>query len=363
MNGLANGGEYSEFKGWMAEFHFGADDELLKQQWTALGTLSKQLDSDDLETLARLALKSKQTPADADTQKITEKFKAEPSFGAISHARELQVFSAAALIRLARTPDNKLSANAALTLCTSLVAGARKVSLPMDLPGISTAAIDTLSSGVGRRPVMPVLLKVPRISFETGAKALETNVWAEANKGIAASGTAADAAVQQLANQFFNVSRYFEKVVRQQDEELQMLWWLLGGRSEDFDVTFDAVTGEKQALVLAKELASHTVLPPGPQSVTALLSRAGLKTKGKMEVAKAISGCETAWLESLVDSDPISPVTLPIHFGIQRKLEVGSSTSWIANWAAVTGLKEDLSLAPLSLGELFYRERLLRQAS
>lgn len=363
MNDMASGGEYSEFKGWMAEFHFGADEELLKLQWASLGTLSKKLESDDLETLVRLALKSKQAPADADTQRITELFNAEPSFSAISHARELQVLSAAALVHLARAPNSKLSVNAALTLCTSLVAGARKVSLPMDLPRISAAAIAALSSGVGRRPLMPVLLKVPRISFETGAKALETNVWVEAKQGIAASGAAADAAVQQLMNQFINVSRYFEKVVRQQDEELQMLWWLLGGRSEDLDVAFESVTGEKQALVLAKELAAHTVLPPGPQSVTALLSRAGLKTKGKVEVAKAISGCDTAWLKSIADSDPISPVTLPIHFGIQRQLEVGSGTAWVANWAAVTGLKEDLSLAPLALGELFYRERLLQQAS
>lgn len=363
MNGTANGGDYREFKTWMAEFNFGTDDDLLKQQWAALGTLSKQLDSEDLESLARLALRSKQTPSEPDTQKITDLFKADPSFSALSHARELQVLSAAALVRLARTPDSKLAANAALTLCTCLVAGARKVSLPMDLPRISATAIDSLSSGAGRRPSMPTLLKVPRISFEVGAKALESNAWAEANKEVTASGTAADAAVQQFASQFYAVSQYFEKVVRQQDEELQMLWWLLGGRSEDLEVTFDALSGEKQTLVLAKELADHTVLPPGPQSVPALLSRAGLKTRGKIEVAKAIGGCDKTWLASFMDSNPVSPVTLPIHFGIQRRLEVEAGTAWIANWAAVTGLKEDLALAPLVLAELFYRERLLLQVN
>ena len=72
-----------------------------------------------------------------------------------------------------------------------------------------------------------------------------------------------------------------DSFIRVQDEELQMLWWLIGQRSEDLDRSFDAVPVDAQALVFAKELAAHTTGLPGPASIKGLLSRAGLKDRSK----------------------------------------------------------------------------------
>jgi hypothetical protein len=48
-----------------------------------------------------------------------------------------------------------------------------------------------------------------------------------------------------------------------------------------------------------------------------------------------------------------------MHSAIFRKLETRDDTSWVSGWAAVSGIDQDYSLSPLSLGNLFYRERLL----
>jgi hypothetical protein len=144
-----------------------------------------------------------------------------------------------------------------------------------------------------------------------------------------------------------------------QDEELQMLWWLFGERSYDLDCAFSAIPAEAQALVLAKELADKTEFLPGPISAKALLSRAGIKDRKKVTIPDAVNRCDSAWLASLVNDSRASPVSQPIHFAIQRKRETGDQTSWVAGWAAAAGVEADRAVSALTLGNLFYRERLL----
>lgn len=363
MTTTGNSKNYSQFQTWMAEFQLGDNNESIKRRWNAVVKLADEIDFEDIEALVRLALKTRQLPSSASVDRIVTHLQDGDSFSATQNARELEVLSAIALVYIASDPENNFASEAALSVLTSLMAGTRKPNLPFDLLGLSTAAIDALSRGVGRRPAPPTVKATPRVSFETGAKALASNDWAGASNGLTASGTSTDAAIQQLSKQLSTVTETMTLILQQQDEELQMLWWLLGGRSEDLDIAFDALSGDKQALTLAKELAAHTTLLPGPSSVPSLLAKAGLKARGKVGVAAAVNACDPDWLRPLVDGLQISPVVHPIHFGIERQLEVGSGIDWIANWAAVTGLKADIAFAPLTLGELFYRERLLLQAS
>jgi hypothetical protein len=50
---------------------------------------------------------------------------------------------------------------------------------------------------------------------------------------------------------------------------------------------------------------------------------------------------------------------MPLHFAIKRQLETGPGDAWIAGWSATVGAPSDLTLPSLTLGNLFYRERLL----
>ncbi len=362
MNTEGIDARYAQFKSWMSEFQIASNDELVTQRWSALKKLCEDVDYEDIETLVRLALKTRQAPTAPAIAKIVAFFQQDSSFSATGNARELEVLSGAALLEIANSAANQLSSEAALSVLTSLVGGARKANLPFNLLDLATAAVEALSRGAGRRLAAPTVKASPRVSLGAGAKAIQENNWVNASSELTASGTAIDSAIQQLTDQIATVTKNLARTLSQQDEELQMLWWLIGGRSEDLNVTFDAVTGDKQALILAKELADHTTLPPGPASISALLSKAGLKTRGKVAVAGAIAACEQSWLAPLVDGLDISPIVHPIHFGIERQLEVGQGTDWVANWAAVTGLKSDLELPPVVLGMLFYRERLLLKA-
>lgn len=363
MNTSAVDARYALFRNWMSEFQITTNNEHVAQRWSALQKLSKDVKYDDIETLVRLALKTRQPPAAPDVAKITAFFQDDPSFSTAGNARELEVLSAVALLEIANSVATELASRAALSVFTSLAGGARNANLPFSLLDHATAAIDALSCGAGRRPVPPAVKASARVSLEAGAKAIASNDWANASTGLNTSGAEINTAIQQLSRQLINVTNSFARTLRQQDEELQMLWWLTGGRSEDLDVPFDSVKGDKQALILAKELADHTTVLPGPASIPALLSKAGLNSQGKVAVVDAIAACEQSWLTRLIDNIEPSPIVHPIHFGITRQLEVGQGMDWVANWAGVTCLKPDLELPPVALGTLFYRERLLLKAN
>ena len=113
-----------------------------------------------------------------------------------------------------------------------------------------------------------------------------------------------------------------------------------------------------QPIVLASEVADATQFMPGPVSVKAILSRAGLKERKRTGVAAAINACDTELLCKFVDGVEPAPLVRPLHFAIHRKLEAGDDTSWAANWSAVTGIHVDVALPGIELGNLFYRERL-----
>ena len=165
------------------------------------------------------------------------------------------------------------------------------------------------------------------------------------------------AAAQRQAS----ANRAVNQFVSIQDEELQMLWWLMGQRSWDYNCPFSAVPVPAQPLAFAKELADSTEFLPGPPSVKALLSRAGLEERKSVMIPAAINAVAPERLAQVVGEEDPSPVSSPIHFAIKRQLETGAGDTWVPGWAATTDVSADHAVSPLLLGVLFYRERLLRE--
>jgi hypothetical protein len=103
--------------------------------------------------------------------------------------------------------------------------------------------------------------------------------------------------------------------------------------------------------------------PPGPVAIAALLSKSGLKSKGKVTVANAVNAVSETWLAAAVADVASSPVTSPIHHALDRRAETGAGEGWIKGWSAVTELADDQAAAPAVLAELFYREHLFLKFS
>jgi hypothetical protein len=353
---------HDEFPRWMRELDLGIGDSL-ERRWAGVAGIIAESTPEDVEALVRLSFRTRAPAATTPVQKFRVAFrKADPEFPARGNDRELEVLAGACLVALL-AQETPTSSVAALAITTAALGGARKPKLPMDLVGLAEAAIVDLTESNSQRPDLSqhIPTGAPKVDFNAAATKVEQQFDAAgvaAAFQLAASHTSnalAIAARRQAA-----AVRAIHTYCKHQDEELQMLWWLVGQRSWDFNCAFDAVPADVQPLVFAKELATLTEFLPGPTAVKALLSRAGLRERRTLVLKEAVNGADPTWLGKLVENDDPSPVTQPIHFAVKRQLETGAGEAWVSGWAAATGIKADHTLTPLTLGHLFYRERLLR---
>jgi len=338
---------HEDFPTWVGEFELGEDVDAREKCWGGVVAFVNDADSDDVEGLVRLAYNTRQKAQTSFLEKFRTALQdANPESVVPRNDREMQVLAGCSLVVLLGSDDTGLAALVALAITTASAAGGRKHKLPMDIAGLAENALLRLSESNSQRPDLSKYnIKLPALSLDPAAFPAAFTAITSALKTISTNQNLANIATRTIVNQ--------------QDEELQMLWWLIGGRSIDVACAFNKVGKKFQPLLFAKELADQTEVLPGPGSIKGLLSRAGLKDAGKLELQDAVNNAKTVWLSSLVEEIEPSPITQPIHFAIKRQLETGAGEAWIAGWAATTELNAKLSFSPLEFGNLFYRERLL----
>jgi hypothetical protein len=267
--------------------------------------------------------------------------------------RELQVLSAAVLARLLSTlPD------AAIAVLNASFGGKRTADLPMDLAGLAKQALTEHSRLKHTRPDTKAFeIAPPKVDFQVSEEALANmapDVWeGELNK----LRDAAQAEIRSVVEGHNRVAKLLTRQIALGEEELQMLWWLIGGHSSIGNVPFAKVDASLKPLALGMELGQLTQVSPGPASLAAILSRAGLTDKA-VKVVDAANAANTDWIRNITKSSRISPVTTPLHFALEKRVEVGSDEAWMPVWASMTGLPANASMPGVKLAEQFYREYL-----
>ncbi len=354
---------HRDFPRWYAALAIGNDEERRDARWAGVNAVAEKADRAMVEALVRLAFQTpRQPPSNHSMAKIHETFREQDdTFDSNGTAREMQVLAGACLALLFEQED-EIGAAAALSVATAAFAGARTPNLPLDIVMLAEAGIERIANAKRIRPTLSVGSEAPKFDFEAAANKVKSQQsWEAVGEAFTLAADSARTALNALAKRQMNEIRAVDRFIQIQDEELQMLWWLMGGRSFDLDCTFEQVATEAQPLVFATELADSTAILPGPrpQSIKFLLVRAGLKERKKLAIAAAINAAETSWLSVLVEEMNPSPVTAPIHFAIKRQIEAGGGETWIPNWAAVVGVEGSRQISTIALGTQFYRERLL----
>jgi hypothetical protein len=349
---------HQDFPRWYREVAVDSDRERLQRRWAGITVLIEQMKRNEIEALIRIAFRAKTKPSADDLNRIRQAFKSQDDlFDMQGNDRELEILCGSALAELIEGSDDVASA-CALSITTTFLGGSRTVSLPMDLPGLAENAIKRISEENRTRPTTGSLelSDLPKITF-AGPKEKFQQAFDQNTLGSAFD--AAAVIVDGLRKSIVAATKQTGRYIAIQDEELEILWWLFGERSGDLNLPFKDVPIKAQPLVFAKELAEATVYLPGPISIKAMLLRAGLKDNKKLSIPDAVNASTETWLKSVITSEAISPLSQPIHFAIARKLETNDDTSWVAGWANTSEVSESQSLSAPTLGELFYRERLL----
>lgn len=347
-----------DFARWYADA-FMDDGARRDSRWRGVVELAAKADHLTAEVLTRLAFRTVVPASGRKGEGLADTFATvvstisggDASFDAARDARELQVLAAATLARLVST-----SSDAALVVTTAAVGGLRTTELPMDLVGLAESALVALSARKHvRQSVDEIILAAPKVVFAVDAANLSTMQYDQFKIHFDKLQAATTAAIEKVVSGQNRVVREMHRRVELGEEELQMLWWLIGGYSGSADKPFSEVPDAIRALVLAKELGELTSVSPGPGSIRAMLARAGVGT-GAVGLADAVNGVDAEWAKSASSSEFVSPATTPIHFALEQRTDMGSTEAWQAGWSNLTGLAADARLPAAKLAELFYRE-------
>lgn len=352
---------HEDFPRWYATLSVGADTEQRAARWAGVDAIVTKADRAAVEALIRIAFASRQAPSAHSLTRIQEAYAAEDeTFDPRRAGREMEVLAGACLAVLFERGGD-LGAIAALRVATASFAGGRTPNLPMELTALAEGALERMAEANRKRPDLAhhVAKRPLNVDLKTASAKAQEGTGEAFAAAFTLAANSIGTAMQTLVTRHAEAISAIDQFIKVQDEELQMLWWLTGGRSWELDCGFDDVAASAQPLVFATELADSTMLLPGPRSVKPLLVRAGLKERKKFTVGATVNAADAKWLAKLVeDADP-SPVTEPMHFAVKRQVEAGGNPAWIAAWAAVVGVEAERSLSTLALGTQFYRERLL----
>src|SRR3546814_10778739 len=190
-------------------------------------------------------------------------------------------------------------------VCSSDLAscnGARKVALPFYIVSRAEETIRRRSEGNRARPILgTAFAELKELDFSSvQSKITETNSFEGVSEAIEFAESAVRHAFAERAKeeqaQFKSIGEYL--AIR--DEELQMLWWLMGQRSETLNCPFSEVAPDALPFILARELDDLTTRVPGPRSAVALLSQAGLRAKKKLSIASCIGAVPIEWAKAVV---------------------------------------------------------------
>lgn len=356
----------NEFPVWYSDVSIDADETVRSFRLGGIAKLTGSADRGLVECLIRAVFDvDKQKPSESSLNQVREVFKAlDPAFDAVNSVKEMQVLAAATLVNLFNESDT-LGDIAALSVTTASLNGSRKLDLPMDLLSLAENALDKLSVEERRRPDLSTFSNAISVELGDGLVTTEEDEAAETidANDLASFATEIRSSLESLSERQASVASALSQFIKVQDEELQVLWWYIGGRSNALDCNFDQITQPARPLIFGKELADETFILPGLRTVQPLMARAGIKEDSKLSIPDMVTGTKTDWLTTVMNDDVPSPVTQPLHFAISRRLEVDDKSSWVDGWAGITGINANKKISALKLGELFYREQLLRQFS
>jgi hypothetical protein len=345
---------HKDFPAWSANLVLGTDDEWERARWATVDILAKDADSQTVEALVRLAFGSRHAPVKVSLDKIYQAFlDSDSAFDPKKAARELEVFAGACL-QVLFDRGGTMGARAALRVLTTSFLGARVPKLPINLVALAETAVAQIAEERRARPKLTI-----DASGNFGIVAAIEKLQGEDNTDNAAAAlTALYKGYQHVLRQQNDSIRSIDRFLQAQAEELDMLWWLTGGRSLDLDIGFGSVGADAQPLLFSRELADRTTSLPGPVSIKAILLRAGIGERKKLTVPAAVIAMDTAWLSEAA-AEEASSVTMPLHFAISRQLESGKGDAWVQGWSAVVDVESERRVGAADLAIQFYRESLL----
>ena len=350
-----------KFGDWMRDALADIDDSVLKRRWSGVEALAGSLKDDDVLDLV-LYSTGCEMHDDASLQKVRSTFwEHDNAFRMEGNELELRRLCGAVLIHiLHREPARRLDV-ALASICVHFGGSLDEHGWPVLLQE-AEKTVQHLSAGVRSSDV---------IGRNPGRTALPSKVLGRMKELI-------DEGHDQIPIADLNVLlSQFAKTINQlgrdhselsgalalQKEENDILWWLVGGYSNDLEQRFDVMNGATAAIIAGKELADHVIHLPGPLSVGNILQRVIKKTEDSdvaVSFETLVPELPMHWRQKVVaDSTDRVLRYCPLTTAISHCVAMEDNASWVTLFSKQFPLSTKLEMRPEVLAYQMYRERML----
>jgi hypothetical protein len=147
-------------------------------------------------------------------------------------------------------------------------------------------------------------------------------------------------------------------------EELEMLWWNVGGFSTQFSKPYASIPKPVIPILAGLELAALTRSKFGPAAIGALiqLKLKACKATGAFTVSGVIqeSAATAVEVPDLADADMLSGLC-PLLTAMHYRRTIGEGAAWNGAFKARTGIDANAEMPALDIAMQAYREVLLRR--
>lgn len=335
--------------------------EIIRLRQIPFDKLRKEIDIDKALNLTRLYF-GLAVPDGTDW--FREAFaETDASFSMIDNEREASVLSVCLLS--AALADGKIFAGLAPVVVA--VCGNR---VPLVFPEFIEDARHALSShsvSVRQQIAAEVTaIKLPgksKVSASVDAL-LAAPDWPKNGEAIKLASSEALDATKNLANQVFTVVSPLVKQMRDLREEVNMLWWYIGGWSRALDKPFAGLDVGLAALMAGIDLANLAEGESGPVAAPAILQRLVIDSRvaenKKISLKSAVEALPADAFSRLEIPESISNVSdlCPVLAALVKANEIGKG-DWYAAFKKASGLDAGTKFLPIELAMQVYRESLL----
>lgn len=170
-----------------------------------------------------------------------------------------------------------------------------------------------------------------------------------------------------LANQVASLVRPMTVQLNSLQEEVEILWWHIGGHSRQLNKPFSEIDLGAACLLAGLDMADLSRMETAPVAAPALLTRTLSplkKAKGaKVTLSAAVDSLPSEFLEKFAHAEVERQHAdlLPVLTALQRARENGHG-SWQPGFKKLIGIDASASCVPIDLAIQVMRERLLARA-
>jgi GTPase-associated system helical domain len=288
----------------------------------------------------------------------------DPSFSMYDNGREAAVL-AAGLLGAALEDDKPYAALAPLT---TSAAGHRE-------PVVNAELLEDARRMLGESAVAtrewkmadPLQIKLAAQSNVPGEAATlpQANDWGKVATLFKLVSEEWTGATKDLATQVTNVMVPLSGQVAALREEVEMLWWYVGGWSRVLNKPFHELKPGLAAAMAGLDMADLSRTPFGPIAAPAILQRivSGVRRRqpSKVTIKDAVEALPSRAFDGLQLAAELKNVLdlCPVLAAFLKASEIGRGSAWHGPFASATRLDATAEFQPLELATQVYRERLL----